>query len=351
MKIDIKKERLPKDILSMSDWGIAMSRYTRPKLQFSGHTREDYLFWRKLFEAKYRELLVPFPKKVPLRAKVLDRRTFRTYIREKVIFASERFMSVPAWVCIPTARKRGQRLPAVIHCHGHGKGKDGSVGVDQKGNPTYMNHLKNLSVRLAEAGYVAIAPDWRVFGERAETPEKDPSPRDICNLANLITELFGYNLLSLNVWDGIRTIDYLATRQDVDISRIGCVGCSFGGTMTTFLSAADKRITAACISGYLTSTKKCFFWSGCGSQTLPGLLRWGDRAEVAGLICPRPLLIQVGQYDSTFPAEGALKEYRRLRKIYRAAGVEDRIDLDLFEGCHELRVPSIIQWFDRWLKK
>jgi dienelactone hydrolase len=152
------------------------------------------------------------------------------------------------------------------------------------------------------------------------------------------------------VWDGMRTIDYLATRADVDVSRVGCVGCSFGGTMTMTLAAADKRVGAACISGYLGRTLTTLSgWGTCGSQTLPGLLRWGDRAEVAGLICPRPLLIQSGEYDSSFPAADALKEYKRLQRIYAAAGADEKLALDLFDGCHEINAVPIVAWFDRWL--
>ncbi|HOY79199.1 MAG TPA: prolyl oligopeptidase family serine peptidase, partial [Hyphomonadaceae bacterium] len=81
-----------------------------------------------------------------------------------------------------------------------------------------------------------IAPDWRAFGERREPPANDPAPRDLCNLAHLAAEYFGYTQLGLNVWDAMRTIDYLATRPEVDVSRVGCVGCSFGGTMTMALA-------------------------------------------------------------------------------------------------------------------
>jgi dienelactone hydrolase len=147
----------------------------------------------------------------------------------------------------------------------------------------------------------------------------------------------------------MKTVDYLESRDNVDQSRIGCVGCSFGGTMSMFLSAVNLRISVSCISGYLMAPGTCSFSGTCGSQALPGLLTLGDRAEVAGLICPRPLLIQIGEYDSVFPARHALKEYKRLQRIYRAAGQTDRLALDRFDGCHEIHVAPIIEWFNRWL--
>lgn len=333
-------------IYTTVDWCAALAQHQRPALLFTGRTRQDYTRWRRQFERRFWEMLGRFPERVPLRAAVLERRVFARYVREKVVFDSERCMSVPAWVCRP--RGRG-RFPAVICAHGHGIGGKCMVGLDAQGRPGY-DYAKQLAIRLAEAGFVAIAPDWRAFGERYEPPARDPAPLDLCSLAHLVAEHFGYNQLTLNVWDAMRTIDYLATRPDVDATRIGCVGCSFGGTMTMFLAAADKRVGAACISGYLGSTTAALrHLAMCGSQTLPGLVRWGGRAEVAGLICPRPLLIQVGEYDSSFPWAEAQPEFARLRRLYRAAGAADRLGLDLFDGCHEIHMPPILAWFKRWL--
>ena len=340
----------PRRILTTSDWCVAMLKRQRPALVFRGATRRDYRQWRRRFEARFRAMIGRFPARVPLRPQLLERRVFARYVREKVIFDSEPCMSVVAWVCTPRARRRGERFPAVICCHGHGTGGRSMVGLDPRGRPTYT-YAKNLAVRLAEAGYVAIAPDWRAFGDRYEPPQSDPAPNDLCNLAHLVAESFGFNQLSLDIWDGMRTLDYLATRPAVDASRVATVGCSFGGTMALYLAAADPRVGAACVNGYLGSTGASIArLSACGSQTMPGLLRWGDRAEVGGLICPRPLLTQIGKYDSVFAAADALKAHRRLRAIYTAAGAADRLGLDLFDGVHEIHAPPIVAWFDRWLK-
>ena len=337
-------------VLTTSDWCHAMLRRQRPALCFDGQTQADYRRWRCAFEKRFRDMLGRFPPQVPLRPRLLERRVFARYVREHVVFDAEPCMSVPAWVCVPRTRRPGERLPAVLCAHGHGAGGCSMVGLGPDLKPAY-GYVKNIAVRLAEAGFVTIAPDWRGFGERREPPETDPAPNDLCNLAHLVAEHFGFNQLALNIWDGMRALDYLATRPEVDMRRVGGVGCSFGGTMTTFLAAADRRIRAACISGYLSPTGGGLAALGtCGSQTLPGLLRWGDRADVAGLICPRPLLIQIGRYDATFPSTGALREYARLRRIYTAAGRSDRLELDLFEGCHEINVPPLIDWFQRRLQ-
>ena len=335
-------------VFTVSEWRDRMVESCKSKLSFSGKTRGDYRNWRGGFEKEFRKLLGLFPDPVPLQAEIIERKVFPTYVREKVVFNSEQFMSVPAWICSPKKNSETVKHPAVVCCHGHGLGKDALAGILSNGK-SGVDYQKRLAVELAENGYVAIAPDWRCFGERREPPENLTHPRDICDLAHVTVESFGYNLLTLDIWDGMKTVDYLETRDDVDRSRIGCVGCSFGGTMAMFLSAADSRISAACVSGYLMATGKCSFTGTCGSQTLPGLLALGDRAEVAGLICPRPLLIQIGEYDSTFPACHALKEYERLQHIYRTAGIDDRLGLDRFDGCHEIHLAPILEWFDRWL--
>lgn len=350
-------------IFSTIDSLAARNRFTKPLLTFRGHALRDFHAWHRRFFKTVKECLRPFPQAVPLRVQVLEKKVFPAYIREKIVFDSEKFMSIPAWVCSPknetspkagspAKKKSGEKFPGVLCCHGHGIGKNPLVGLDNKGSELLEYH-KLISVRLAEQGYVTITPDWRIFGERAEPPERTGAPRDICNLASIGVELFGFTLLGLDVWDGMRCIDYLRTRKDVIPDKIGCVGLSFGGTMTTYISAMDKRISASVISGYLSSNATSLFsgncWNTCGSQYLPGLLKYGDARDVAGLICPRPLLVQIGQYDSVFSARDALAAFRYVKKIYEAAGAQERLELDLFDGVHELNIPAIVKFFDKWL--
>lgn len=334
--------------LYMTDWVRLMLKSHPPQLLFQGQNARDYHRWRLAFEAKYHEILGPFPPAVPLRPKRLWRRVFPDFILEKVVFDSEPAMSVPAWVCLPRTVRRGQRYPAMVCCHGHGEsGARGIMGLDPDGRPIPSAVYRELGIRLARQGYVTIAPNWRVFGERADPPER--LPVCTCDTAHFAAEYFGYQLLTLNIWDAMKTVDYLVSRPEVDPARIGCVGLSFGGTMSLHLAARDSRIRAACVSGYF-GTSGQHLCAMCGSQTLPGLLKWGDRAEVTGLICPRPLLIQTGEYDSSFPTSDCLREFKRLEQIYQAAGVRPKLGVDMFEGVHEINYPPILEWFNRWLK-
>jgi len=256
-------------------------------------------------------------------------------------------MSIPAWVLVPKKRNRNEKLPAVLCSHGHGLGKNELVGLDNKGR-RLATYQKESAVQFVRRGYVSISPDWRAFGERAGT-----APGDLCDKAYMGYRYFGFNLLALQIWDGMRTIDYLQSRPEVDSSRIGCQGVSFGGTMTTYLAALDARIKVAAVQGYICNIRyklKEGWGVCCGSQMMPSLLRYGDVADVAALIAPRPLLVAIGKYDSTFPATDALSAYRRIKKAYQVIGKEDYLQLDLFDGVHEFSNDKIFAWFDRWLK-
>lgn len=335
--------------IRMSDWARYLATTQVPRLVFGGRTLRQYREWQRAFAEKYREMRGPFPRPVPLKPAILDQRVFPNYIRQKVIFNSEASMAVPAWVCLPRPLRRGWRYPAVVCSHGHGYGAKTQVGLDAHGKPGLCAQYGHLAMRLAQHGYVAIAPDWRVFGERAEPPEHLNPSVDPCNVVNLVAEAWGYHLLTLDIWDAMKTVDYLTIRPEVDPQRIGCAGLSFGGTMSLHLAASDRRIRAACICGAFSERPTDLGIGGCGSQLLPGLARWGGAAELAGLICPRPLLIQTGEYDTVSPSPGARREFARLKTIYQAASASSKLDQDLFDGNHVINFQPILEWFNRWL--
>jgi dienelactone hydrolase len=208
--------------------------------------------------------------------------------------------------------------------------------------------------QFAERGYIVIAPDWRGFGEREPDREWVRGGRDGCNVNYLALGYFGHHLLTLQIWDGIRTIDYLQGRKEVDPSRIGCAGLSFGGTMATYLSAMDRRIKASVISGYLSTIRGDALGdrgkvNTCGAQYSPYLLLYGDIADVAGLIAPRPLLVEMGERDTCFVIDDALGAYDHLKRIYTASGHSERLEVDRFDGAHQFSGRKAFAWLDRWL--
>jgi dienelactone hydrolase len=318
----------------------------RPQLAFRGATTQDWRRWRRALMARMRTLLGDFPKPCPLRPEIVEREDLGEVIREKVVFDSERDMSVPAYVLIPKGRARGERLPAIVSSHGHGVGKIGQVGPEAPAGG-YRGHAYSFACR----GFVTIAPDYRRFGERADDPHKYGG-RDPCNVNFIKGSLLGVNLLTLDIWDAVRCIDYLQRRREVDPDRIGAVGNSFGGTMTMYISALDDRVKCAAVSCYLNTFEQYAIRQAnfCGSQYLPNLRAYAEVADVCGLIAPKPLLIIAGKQDEGFPFQATMKAYRQLRRIYSAAGALDRLDLDAFDGGHRFNETKAFPWFDRWLK-
>jgi dienelactone hydrolase len=321
-----------------------------PTLRFGGATREDWQTWRRRFRTALVRTLGQTPEPLPLRVRVIDRQREDGYTRETIEFNPDAFSTVRAIVLIPDGPR--QARPGVLCAHGHGSGKASVIGDD----PAY----KQIGLHLVRAGFVVIAPDWRSFGERRDSGKYighfgDEHGRDGCDLSFMLYGYFGYQPLTLNVADARRCLDYLASRADVDANRLGMIGCSFGGTMTTFTAALNARIKAAVICGYLSTIGDALSPRGggntCGSQFVFGLRAIGEIPDVAGLIAPRPCLVQIARRDPIFHDDDAMRAYRHLQKIYRAAGAGDQLELDHFDGVHEHNIAPAIEFLARRLAR
>ena len=218
-------------------WQDQVDNFT-PRLHFDGQTM-DWEDWRRRAHAKYMELLGSFPDPVPLDAEVESSVEDDGLIRERVVFNSEPFMSVPCQVLRPANMAADGSNAAILCSHGHGPfGKDPVAGIrssaDMRAN--IETHNYDYGRQMAKAGYLTIAPDLRGFGERRDG--RDPFPgRDPCNVNYIRGTMLDRWPLTLNIWDMKCCVDYLESRPEVDPKRIGMMGLSQGGTMTTFAAA------------------------------------------------------------------------------------------------------------------
>jgi dienelactone hydrolase len=167
-------------------------------------------------------------------------------------------------------------------------------------------------------------------------------------------QYYGYTLLAQNIWDGMRALDVLAERPEVDPSRLAVLGLSYGGTMATHLAINDPRLKVAIVSGYLSTVRgDAITMRGrgnfCGAQHVPGLLRYGDIPDMLGLIAPKPLLIEAGRRDDCFVIEDVRPAYAHLERIYRAAGCPERLAYDEHDGAHAWHGTLAWEWLERWL--
>ena len=335
----------------------AMMASLPPQLPCTGKTAAEYQAWRGHFLAAYRGFLGPWPERVEANVEVTEKTDCGDHTRLRLYYDSSPGVTVPAYLLVPKGIAAGEKRPGILAAHGHGNGKADIVGKDDGDEEraaftTALNY--DYARQAVRRGYVVIAPDWLPFGERKPPDEWTRPNRDPCNVVGMAWAYFGYTLLAQNVWDGMRAVDILAARPEVDASRLGVIGLSYGGTMTTHLAINDPRLKVAVISGYISTVRgDAITMRGkgnfCGSQHVPQLLRYGDIAEMAGLIAPKPLLVEAGQKDDCFVIEDVRLAYRRLKAIYEAAGCADRLAYDEFPGQHQWHGVAAWEWLERWL--
>lgn len=323
-----------------------MAKNHKPRLSYE-NAGLPFDEWQLVARSKLLDLLGDFPLRTALDPTVESSTDEGDYIRQRVVFNTEDNMACPAYVLIPKNAQKG-KTPAIVCSHGHGPlGKDPVAGI--RGDAAHENEIAkmnyNYAEQMAKAGFVTIAPDLRGFGERSETYDFDG--RDACNINFIKGALFGVYPLTLNIHDIKCCIDYLETVPEVDKDRIGMMGLSYGGTMTTFATAIEPRIKAADIIGYVNpfsafAVERANF---CGSQMVPNLYKYFDTYDIAGMIAPRPLLIEMGLYDECFYFDDLKRGFDEVKKIYDAAGVGDRLYADIHPHGHAFSGAKAVEFF------
>jgi dienelactone hydrolase len=329
----------------------------RPALRFDGSTVEDWTLWRRKMRHALLDVLgVDYSDRrlrTPLEPEVVAEADVSHSIRRKVIFQADANATIIAYLYIP--KDAEEPRPVVVALNGHGRGAKDVIGEDD-GDPHYAGHIRddnyNYADQAAARGFVVLAPEQRGWGERREPREIEAQNPEVssCQVASLSAMLFGKTLVALRAFDVSRCIDYLSLVPEADVARVGCMGLSGGGTVTTYASAVDERIKAACISGFFCTYRGSILaMDHCICNYQPGILRYGEQDDVTGLIAPRPLLIEAGRDDPIFPLEHVQKAYAHLQRIYAAAGAPDALDIDIFEGGHRFSGRKTFDFFARFL--
>ncbi len=237
-----------------------------------------------------KQLLGPFPARCSLDAVVLETCDCGLYVRETVEYAVASNERIRSFLLVP--KHMEQPAPAIFAHHQHARqfhlGKSEVVGLAGDPDQAY-------AAELAQRGYVVIAPDALAFEERNwSTPSGEA---EYYELASRLVQ--GITLLSKCLHDVSVALDYLASRTEVDPSRIGFIGHSYGGRMAIWAPAIDDRIRAS-VSNCGCVNYKRSFTHDTGVQMefcLPGVLQVGDVEDVLRLVAPRPLLLQATADD------------------------------------------------------
>jgi len=278
-----------------------------------------------------------------LNPRLIERVRRPGYVREKVLLRTGPDTLMPVYLLLPDPAPQ-RPPPVVLAFHGHGYGVKDIVGLWEDGAERSMpdGYHQDFAVALCRAGCAVAAPEISCFGERQtdfsylNTRIGQPVPTT-CTHAAMLAFHLGLTVIGLRVHDGMRLVDYLNTRRDMDAARLGAMGISGGGMHTFFSACLDTRIRACVVSGYFSTFRDSILgMSHCACNFAPGLAAFGEMSDLAGLIAPRPMLVEAGTYDSIFPLRAVRAGVRAARRVYGVFGAADRIETDYFEGRHRI---------------
>ena len=295
----------------------------------------DVRAWQRRLRRKVKSLIgMPSGDRMALDVRSLWKRRHPLGTIEKIVFTSEPYSDVMAYVCLPDS------VPApysfFVCVQGHTTGAHVSIAVDRDDNdvPIEVVGDRDFGLGCMERGVAALCIEQRSFGERRERHQERVSPHG-CHDAAMHALMLGRTLLGERVFDVDRGLDYLATRDDVDWSRVGIMGNSGGGTVSLFAAAVLPRIRYAMPSCYFcTFRDSVMSIYHCSDNYVPGLLRYAEMADVMGLFAPRPVVLVAGEHDNIFPIGATRRAFADLKAIYEASGAGDRCHLVVGAGGH-----------------
>lgn len=331
------------------DYLKSLYESVRPVESFRAHSLLEWEQWRGRLRKQFVERLGGFPAEAPsLSPVLLESEDCGTYFRQRIQIQTYPGLYMPVYVLIPKESKGP--LGAVIACHGHGYGSKDIVGLNpdgtkKTGNPGYQ---KDFAVELVNRGFLTLAPELFGFGDRKLT--EDAKAANSCQRLSTFLLQIGQTMAGYRVFETMRCVDYLLTLEEVDAKRIGCMGISGGGLVCSFATAIDDRISAAVVSGYVNTFQASILSiHHCVDNYVPGLSMIAEMPDLISLIAPKPLLIEAGIQDPIFPVHAVKEAYEKLHNIYHLLGAVDHLELDLFEGVHEISGKLAYDWFRRVL--
>ena len=329
-----------------------------PQYSFKGKSKNDFAAWKQAALPEVLMTLGDFPGRVPLKPQLLAEWEHDGLTKQRWLIDVQKHLSATFLVNFPGGLKKGEKRPAILCWHGHGSfGKEPVMGNDS--SPELREEIGRFNYhyghQMAKAGFITCAIDWTGAGERNDSNKPNfkntNATRDWCNLYYLHATMLGMTSLSINIAHAKAAIDFACTLPQVDGGRLGVMGLSGGGTMALWSALCDNRFKAVEIICY-SDLWACFGIRDinyCGMQVAPGLFKLVDLPDLQGLLAPRPLLVDIGANDSCFKVDSAMKCYRKVEQVYRAAGVLDRLELDLFPGEHSWGANKSEEFFRKHL--
>ncbi|MDM8005475.1 MAG: prolyl oligopeptidase family serine peptidase [Phycisphaerae bacterium] len=293
--------------------------------------RQEYLYMLGLWPLPERTALKPVIRKT------IDGKGFAV---DLLHFQSRPGLYVTANLYRPAVVEPGRRLPTVLYVCGHSaRGRDGVKTAYQSHGIWYARH-----------GYVCLVLDTLQLGEIASVHHGTYREK------RWWWHSRGYTPAGVECWNGMRAIDYLVSRDEVDPSRIAVTGISGGGASTFWIAAADERVAVAVpVSGMADLT--CYVGQRlvnghCDCMFFHNVFQW-PWTYIAALIAPRPLLFVNSDQDRIFPMSANERIINRLERLYSLFEASDRVDAVVSVGGHEYRKDirqASYRFINSWLK-
>lgn len=307
-------------------------------------TADDVRKRQEKLRASMIEALGGFPEKTPLKAQVVGMEQRDGYRIEKVLYESRPNHHVTATLYLPDGK--GPH-PGCIMPIGHSN------------NGKAADYIQRGSILLAKNGIACLAYDPIGQGERKQLLDElnkaaIPSSTSEHTLVGVGAMLLGQGTATYRIWDGIRSLDYLESRPEIDAKKLGCTGCSGGGTLTSYLMALDDRIACAAPSCYITSLERLFATIGPqdAEQNITGQVALGiEHADYLTMRAPRPTLLATATQDF-FDIQGSWTSFREATQIFGILGHSERVNLVEYNTKHGYPKPqreAVTRWMRRWL--
>jgi dienelactone hydrolase len=353
---------------------------SRLELSFLQPRFTDLPSWQTTARARVFDHLLYAPTPTPPNPTLIGRTVKGDYVEEYLTFQTTPDIRVPAYVLIPSQATRP--APALVVLHDHGGfylwGKEKVVAGDTP-HPALTDFKRqyydgrSIATELVRRGYVVIAIDMFYWGERRMLLDEDPPAyRERERMTKEEIDAFhrrsgqseqlvarslftaGVSWPGVMLWDDIRTIDYLASRPEVDSRRIGCVGLSVGGYRSFVLAALDPRIKAAVDVGWMTSfaanIRRHVINTVGLTFHIAGLYRYLDLPDLAALIAPRSVFVINGSRDGLFPLSGVEAAFKKIEQCFQKAGAPDRQRCRLYDAPHQFNLKMQADAWE-WLGK
>jgi len=287
--------------------------------------------------------LVPLPARTPLEARVFGRVAGDGFTVEKVQLQTSPGVYLAGNLYRPLSPSAGP-FPAALCPHGHWPGGR----LEQ----TEAVHMPARCMQLARLGFVVFSPDLigyqdtLQFVPRSTEAASDPYAGHAAVFRDPALQLWNLNLLGQQLWNGIRSLDFLSDLDGVDPDRIGCTAADSGALLGFLLSAVDLRVKVLSPVCMISHTHQ----GDCPCENAPGLRIIGDNVEFAAAFAPRPQLLVGASGDwtrTTLSVEGP-----EIHRIYGLMNASNRFRALSLEGPHNDHAGSralAAGWLARWL--